>query len=343
MADEQDFETLFAASLAELDTAQQPTVEEPDQGQTEVAQGEAVAEPEAVIETEATTEEEPAAAENSNVEKAESGPIAVTESDTIVLPDGTEVSVKDAALRQRDYTRKTQALAEERKLFEAERTEAQSAVEYVTNLQESWSRNQAEVVSGFVASTADPTLILSQVIVELAKADKLDPKFMETFGITAEVQAKWSSEAKGQSELAEVKNRLSKFEQDKAASEAAQVAREQEAALIAEYESQWADIKKSNNLTLDPATEADAKLELLGYALEQEIPNLKAAWKALQFEKSQNAKTEVDPKKAAVEAKKAASGAITSKSAGASLAAPKAPGSIEDAAWAAFQELTSKK
>jgi len=342
VADQENFENLFAEALAELGTAQQPTAEATTEGQTEPAQEPVVetTETEAVGDTVAGETEEQETAENSEA-APDKGPIAVTESDVIVLPDGTEVSVKEAALRQRDYTRKTQALAEERKVFETERATAQSAVEYVENLTKAWQSNQAEVVSNFVASTADPTLVLSQVIVELAKADKLDPKFAETFGITAEVQEKWSAEAKSQSELQSVKQRLEKFESEKAAAEAAQSAQAQEEAIIAEYDNQWAQIAAANGLTLDPAKEAEAKVELLQYALQNEIPNLKAAWKALQYEKSQ-AKAS-DPKKSAAEAKKAATGVITAKSTGGSVVSSQAPGSIEDAAWAAFQELTSRK
>jgi hypothetical protein len=343
VADQENFENLFAEALAELETAQQPTAEAATEGQTEPVQEtvEPSIEPEPVGETEAGDQEVQETAENSEAAPG-NGPIAVTESDVIVLPDGTEVSVKEAALRQRDYTRKTQALAEERKVFEAERATAQSAVEYVENLTKAWQSNQAEVVSNFVASTADPTLVLSQVIVELAKADKLDPKFAETFGITAEVQEKWASEAKSQSELQSVKQRLERFESEKAAAEAARQAQAQEDALIAEYDNQWAQIKATSGLALDPVAEADAKVELLQYALENQIPNLKAAWKALQFEKAQ-AKPVTDPKKEAVAAKKAATGAITAKSTGGSVVSSQAPGSIEDAAWAAFQELTSRK
>jgi hypothetical protein len=339
VADEQNFESLFEAALAELDTAEKPTAESTQEEQAVAAETEAQAPEEAVSETEAVAEEDPAFAEDGKTEDTPKGPVAVTEEDTIVLPDGTEVSVRDAALRQRDYTRKTQALAEERKAFDAEREKYLSAVDYVNNLQDAWGRNQAEVVSGFVASTEDPTLILSQVIVELAKAEKLDPKFIETFGITPEVQDKWASEAKNQGELQELKSRLSRFEKERAAAEAASAVDAEQARLVAEYENQWAQIKATAKFDLDPVKENEAKLELLQYALENEIPNLLVAWKAIQFERGQVA---TNVKKAEVAAKKAATGAITPKSTGGSVVPAKVPGSIEDAAWQAFQELTNK-
>lgn len=339
MADEQTFEQLFEASLAELNTAGQPTAQDEAEGQAVTAEDVVPTTPEAVSETEAVAEEDPASAEDGQTEDTRTGPVAVTEDDTIVLPDGTEVSVRDAALRQQDYTRKTQALAEERKAFEAERSQVESSLEYVNNLQEAWQRNQAEVVSGFVAATEDPTLILSQVIVELAKAEKLDPKFIETFGITPEVQERWAAEAKNQSELQEMKSRLSRFEQERAAAEAANAASAEQAKLIEEYENQWAQIKATANLSLDPLAENNTKLELLQYALENEIPNLLVAWKAIQFERSQ-AKAPV--KKAETSAKKAATGAITPKSTGGSVVTATNPKNIEDAAWQAFQELTNK-
>jgi len=339
MADEQNFEELFGASLAELNTAVQPTVEHETEGQAVAVEAEAEAPVEAVSETEAVAEEDPAPAEDSQTEGTQTGPVAVTEDDTIVLPDGTEVSVRDAALRQRDYTRKTQALAEERKVFEDERAQAMTSVEYVANLQDAWQRNQAEVVSGFVASTEDPTLILSQVIVELAKADKLDPKFIETFGITPEVQERWAAEGKSHSELQDVKSRLSRFEQERAAIDAANATNVEQTRLVSEYENQWAQIKATTNLNLEPFAENEAKLELLQYALENEIPNLLVAWKAIQFERGQ---AKPSTPKVDSSAKKAATGAITPKSTGASLTAAKPPKNIEDAVYQAFQELTKK-
>lgn len=343
MAEETTFENLFTEALSELTKAEESTEQAPAVGQAEAAQDETTDE---VIESKtdgeavAETEEVEEAVENSDGEASSKGPIAVTESDTIVLPDGTEVSVKEATLRQADYTRKTQALADERKAFDAERQATQSQVEYVENLTKAWQTNQAEVVSGFVASTEDPTLTISQVIVELAKADKLDPKFLETFGITKDVQSKWAEETKSNSELAEIKNRLSRFEQERVQQD--ELARQQaeETALIQGYENQWAQIKTEYRLNLDPTQEVEAKLNLLKYALDNDLTNLKAAYKALQFEESQKP---ANAKKAASSAKKEATGAITAKSTGGSVAVTRAPGNIEDAAWAAFQELTSKQ
>ena len=342
MAEQDNFETLFEAALSELNqTAEQPTETVATEGQTETPQAEVAdaTEAEAVGETEEGEAEVEAAADSEG--NTDKGPIAVTEADVIVLPDGTEVSVKEAVLRQADYTRKTQALAEERRTLEAEKATAGSAVEYVENLTKAWQTNQADVVSGFVASTEDPTLVLSQVIVELAKQEKLDPKFLETFGITPETQEKWAAESKSQSELQSVKARLERFENERAAAEAAKTSQAQEQSLIAEYENQWAQIKATSGLTLDPAKEVEVKIELLQYALDNDIPNLKAAWKALQYEKSQ-ATPAANPKKAAVDAKKAATGAISPKSSGGSVVSAKAPANIEDAVLQAFQELTSK-
>ena len=343
MTEETSFEDLFGAALAELNTtADQPTDEAHTEGQAAEAQvesGETSTETEAVGTTEAETEGDTEAVENNDAEKT-SGPIVVTEADTIALPDGTEILVKEAVLRQADYTRKTQALAEERKSFDAQRDAVASQVEYVENLTKAWQTNQAEVVSGFVASTEDPTLTISQVIVELAKTNKLDPQFLETFGITPEIQEKWVGDVKNQSELAEVKARLNKFEQDRSAQEAAANAKAQEENLISEYDNQWAQIKVANNLNFDATQEVEAKLELLKYALDNDITNLKTAYNALQYEKSKTASTSA--KKAEVNAKKEATGAITAKSTGGSVVGNRQPGSIEDAAWAAFQELTSK-
>jgi hypothetical protein len=343
VAEEATFENLFQEALSELTKAEESTDEAPALGQAEEAQDETaeeVIESETDGEAEAETEEVEETAESSNEEATSKGPIAVTESDVIVLPDGTEVSVKEATLRQADYTRKTQALADERKAIEAEREVSRSQIEYVENLTKAWQTNQAEVVSGFVASTEDPTLTISQVIVELAKADKLDPKFLETFGITKDVQEKWVEETKSNSELTEIKNRLSRFEQERIQQDSIARQQAEEAALVQEYENQWAQIKVENRLNLDPTQEVETKLNLLRYALDNDLTNLKVAYKAFKFEESQKA---TNPKKAATSAKKEATGVITAKSTGGSVAVNRPPSNIEDAAWAAFQELTSKQ
>lgn len=343
MAEETTFENLFSEALSELSKAEQPTDEAPEVENAVEAQDEVteeVTESETVGETEAETEVVEETAESGDEEASSKGPIAVTESDVIVLPDGTEVSVKEAALRQADYTRKTQALADERKAVEAEREATRAQVEYVENLTKAWQSNQAEVVSGFVASTEDPTLTISQVIVELAKADKLDPQFLQTFGITKDVQEKWAEETKSNSELSEIKTRLNRFEQERAQQDALAAQQAEEAKLVQEYENQWAQIKVENRLNLDPVKEVEVKLNLLRYALDNDLTNLKVAYKAFKFEESQKAES---PKKAAVSAKKEATGAITAKSTGGSVAATRPPSNIEDAAWAAFQELTSKQ
>ena len=343
MAGQNDFENLFEAALAELNTAEQPTEEAPQVENAGAVQEEPVetpGEPVADAESVDASEGETAPAENGDA--TDKGRVTVSEEDVILLPDGTEVAVKEAVLRQRDYTRKTQALADERKAFEDRLATSQGDLEYVQTLQKAWQTNQAEVISGFVASAQDPTLVLSQAIVDLAKQGKLDPNFLETFGITNEVREKWAGEVQNKSELADMKARLERFENDKQSAELANQAKQQEAELVAEYEAQWATIAAESGLTAEPAKAAAAKLELLQYALENGIPNLPAAWKALQFEKGQSAKTATKSNKAAVDAKKSATGAISSKSTGGSVVTAKPLTSIEDAVWVAFQELTKK-
>jgi len=343
MAGQNDFENLFEAALAELNTAEQPTVETPPVENAEAVEAEPAetpGEPVAEAESVEAPEGEPAPAENGDA--TDKGRVTVSDEDVILLPDGTEVAVKEAVLRQRDYTRKTQALADERKAFEEQLATSQGDLEYVQNLQKAWQTNQAEVISGFVASAQDPTLVLSQAIVDLAKQGKLDPSFLETFGITNEVREKWAGEVQSKSELADMRARLERFENEKQSAEQASQIKQQEAELVAEYEAQWAQIAAASGLDADPARAAAAKLELLQYALENGIPNLPAAWKALQFEKGQSAPAAAKQSKAAVDAKKSATGAISSKSTGGSVVTAKPVTSIEDAAWAAFQELTKK-
>jgi hypothetical protein len=72
--------------------------------------------------------------ESESDEPAEAGVVEVSEEMEFMLPDGTTVSGKDLLLRQADYTRKTQALAEERKELEAQLEELSGSTEYVDKL-----------------------------------------------------------------------------------------------------------------------------------------------------------------------------------------------------------------
>lgn len=268
-------------------------------------------------------------------EPVETGVVTVSEDMEFQLPDGSTVSGKDILFRQADYTRKTQALAEERKELEAQMEELSGSTEYVEKLASAWESNPVGVISGFLEDVDDPTTALAQTIVHLAKNGVLDPKFLETFGITADVQEKWATEGKRDSEVAELRRRLDEQERDRLErSEAVESERALQDA-VAEFERQWDSVVSGNGL--DPQDFA-TKVAVLEFARDNEITNLEKAYGAWRYEQIQSEKA-----KRPVSEKKRATGAVSKKSSTKSSASERRPGNVEDAAWEALQELTAGK
>ena len=331
-----NFEELFSAALSEL-TAREPEVSEESTDENLVPDGSTSEETNEVVESVDEVESDGSAEATDK-----SGPVAVKEDDVIILPDGTEVNVAEAVLRQADYTRKTQQLSEERKAFEDERSGYSEAVGYVDSLKTAWASNPTDVVAGFVSSATDPTLLFTQVLVELAKADVLDPNFLNTFGITPEIREQWQEKSSRSSEIEDVRRRLDSYdaqrneEQERVNAEYAQ----QEA--IADYERQWVNIKSEFELDVTGKEELELKISILQYASDRGITDLRAAFAAQQYESSKISNVKA-AKAAEATDKKRATSAVTSKGTSGSLTAPKVVSSIEDAAWEAFNEITSRK
>ena len=327
-----DTSDVFAEALQGLgteygfETTEEVEVTEADSEDQEVDETEAEAE---VEETEESEEDE-------SDEPAEAGVVEISEEMEFKLPDGTTVSGKDLLLRQADYTRKTQALAEERKELEAKLEELSGSTEYVDKLATAWEENPVGVISGFLADTDDPTTALAQTIVELAKTNLLDPKFLETFGITPEVQEKWYSESKRESEVAELRRRLDQQDREREERESASTADRELREMLEEYERQWDRVVRNNGLSED---DVDSKIAVLEYARDNAITNLEKAYAAWRYEQIQAEKA-----KQPSSAKKRATGAVSKKSSSKSTVSDtKRPGNVEDAAWEAFQELTAGK
>jgi hypothetical protein len=301
-------------------------VTEADSEDQEVEELEAEAEGDEAEESEEVAEED---------EPAEAGVVEISEDMEFVLPDGSTVSGKDILFRQADYTRKTQALAEERKELEAKFEELSGSTEYVEKLASAWEENPVGVIAGFLEDVDDPTTALAQTIVQLARNGALDPKFLETFGITPDVQEKWAVEAKRESEVAELRRRLDEQERDRLErTQSAETERELQDA-VAEFERQWDSVVSRNGL--DPQDFA-TKVAVLEFARDSEITNLEKAYAAWRYEQLQSEKA-----KRPTSDKKRATSAVTKKSSPKTSVSDPKPGNIEDAAWAAFNELTAGK
>lgn len=285
-----------------------------------------------------------AADENANRVVPKGPVVEVPEGGVLRLPDGTEVDAEKAVLLQADYTRKTQELSEQRKQFENEiqqfqqvQEEVQSAYQQMRGWYEERAANPTGWIEEIVASSPDPTATIAKALYDLAHSGRLDPAFVETFGIdSGEVAEKANAYSRTPDEVAELRARLDQREM----LEAQQYAVSQQAAA---YQSQWDQIKQTNGLNFEgPEAEVAAKRELLQFALESKMTrSLVDAYDLMKVRRGG-----VLPKPAAVEpevtAKKRASRAVARKGVGSSSSGvPKQKLSTREAALAALDEFAT--
>lgn len=278
--------------------------------------------------SEEDTEEDAEVVDTSDVVELPSG-------GKVRLPDGTEVDVDKAVLLQSDYTKKTQQLSEERKQFEAERTQITEAYEQMRQWYEQRSSNPSDWVREIVEGAGDPTATIAKALYELANTGKLDPEFVKAFGIdSSEVQQRAAKSDKDR-EIEELRKRLDQRE----ATEAEQAAIRKQAA---QYQSQWDEIKGNYGLDFASAeAEVEAKRELLNFALQNRMSHsLTDAYDLMEFRRSKTVqpkaeKAQPDPQ---VTEKKRASRAVTPKSAGSIGNEKRKPLSTRDAALQVLEE-----
>ena len=201
-----------------------------------------------------------------------------------------EVTLKEALAgyqRQADYTRKMQALAEERKQFEEASEEIGGVLQQVQALDEAWAEDPVQVLAQFTANTDNPTHAVALLIKELAGAGMLEQQFLEMFGITPEVRQAWAQETRTNQQMraqratqTETMTRAQELEQEQAVQQA-----------IAEYEAQIDDILESEGLDMTVRERKEFRSRLAGYARDNDITNLKAAYKAMKYEESRQKQT----------------------------------------------------
>ena len=200
-----------------------------------------------------------------------------------------EVTLKEALAgyqRQADYTRKAQALAAEKQELEEVVQEFSGTLDTLEQLNSTWEENPVRVLAHFTANTDNPTQSVALLIKELASAGMLDRDFMEMFGITPDIREQWAKE----SEVDGLRRKVNQTEtvQAKKLQEAQYEAEVQKA--IAEYDKQIDDILDAEGLDLTVKQRNAFRSRLAAYAHENELTNLKAAYKALKYEETQKKK-----------------------------------------------------
>jgi hypothetical protein len=301
-------------------------------------------EPGSVESVEGQTSEEDALAEDDDeTDQTDALVVDIPDGAILRLPDGTEVSSEQAVLLQRDYTKKTQQLAEERKAFESQREEVSAAYEQMRGWYEERASDPTGWVQEIVSGTDDPTATIARALYELANAGKLDPAFVATFGIDAGEVAEKAKLSERDRELDELRK---KFEQREQTEQEQQRIRAQAAA----YQSQWEEIKSTHGVQFDsPDAEREAKKELLEFAVQAKLAHsLPDAYDLMTVRKgrfnpqSEPKATGSDP---AVAAKKRASRAVTQRSESSTAAGRPAhkPKSTREAALEAIGEFAATR
>jgi hypothetical protein len=241
--------------------------------------------------------------------------IEVTEDDVILLPDGTEVNVRESALRQADYTRKTQQIAEERKQVQAKQQELDSVLESFESWYQDRAANPDRWISEIARSLPDRgvrTQMVARALKELAETGYLEDDFVQMFGLTAGPAAEFAKEPE-EDRVARLEAQLQAQQLEKDI----ELRVRQQASIL---QSQWDEIKSSYGLNFaDPNLEFEAKRETLEFAKQNNVPSLRVAYDAMQARRQTATPRLPD---AATTEKKRASRAITPKSSTAGQAAP---------------------
>ena len=308
---------------------------------------EAEDEPEVEESVEEQTSEEDASAEDDDDTGSSDKPVIdVRDGAVLRLPDGTEVDASQAVLLQKDYTKKTQQLAEERRQFDAAREQVAQAYEEMRGWYGERAANPTAWVQEIVSGSDDPTATIARALYDLAGQGTLDPNFVSTFGIDAgEVADRANSSARDE-EVAALKRRLEEREQSE---QQAAHQQQQVRAQVAYYQSQWGEIVNNHGLAFEsPDAEREAKREVLEFAIENGLASsLTNAYDLMLVRKGKvSSQSKPEPRVAdpAVAAKKRASRAVAQRSGGAGAAADTAakPKSTRDAALEAISEFAAR-
>ena len=252
-------------------------------------------------------------------EEADSGPVLeIVEDAKLRLPDGSVVSAKEALLRQADYTRKTQELAEQRRVFEAEQSEyfanigeIQEQFQQVNDWYQERASKPSEWIAEIAANSSDPTSTLAKALYDLAQTGVLDPQFVESFGIE-------SDDIRGRAQQHDVNAELEEMKAWRRQQEMEQSRQIQVNQQIQRYEQEWSAIKNSRELMFEsPAEELNVKRELLQFALENNMTrSLTDAYDLMTVRKPKQAPAKLQQSGAETTSKKRASRAVTPKSVG---------------------------
>jgi hypothetical protein len=313
-----------------------------------VTADEYLAEDEEAVETDVETPEEVSEETDEEVDESDDAEETEVDEDSedtdgekyTVKVDGESFEVtidelKSGYQRQADYTREKQALKAQVEEFQAVRNSFAEEIGALEELNAAWEENPITVLSHFTANTDNPTQALALLIQDLAAANVLDSQFLSIFGITPEIQNQLARDR-------EINQLRSARNSSESAAERKYAEAQQELAIqqaIAEYDAQIDDIIEAEDLNFNTKQRAAFRQELAAYAAENELTNLKAAYKAFKYEEAQKNKALAKKTVAKAQQKKAAS--VVSRSGGGEGAPVQDNSDLNAVIRAAMKEATS--
>lgn len=364
----EDFTERLDSILAELvneestESVDETPAEQSDETELATDETEEVPVEEVEDETDEDTDEE--SVDDDEGDDVEDSDVIDLDLDSTVRIDGKEVKVSEALELKAAFTKKTQALAEERKAFEEEMAASQERLAYVSQLEQVWETDPAQVIVGFAAAASDPEDLFAEAVVSLAENgsadgnlavvkslialaanDLLSEELAAQIGFTDDVVAKIKAQVKTEQRVVKVERRLA-AEEKRLSAQQEQASFESEVNKhLAELTSQWDRIVQANPevAAMSDADRHELKVKLVTYAKDNDGIPLNVAYDALEAQRlrGQAAKRAAD---AAAKKKKAQSSRVVSKpSASGPAPATRQKGDWDAAIAEAMSEIEARK
>jgi len=248
-------------------------------------------------ETDEVDESEDEVETESDIEDEESDEESVDDGQSFTVKvDGEDVVVdlqelKAGYSRQAHFTKSMQALRDEREAFELESKGFIESVEGMQSLDAAWEENPVSVLQSLITSVDNPEYALGLLIKELASSNVLSAEALQYFGIDDETKKSWSNE----SEIEMLRRQVAEKEQmeEDIRSQANTVTEENRIKeAVKEFDNQIHEIVLEEGLDFD--TEGERlffRADLLKYANENGILNLRKAYAAMQYERGKSDKS----------------------------------------------------
>jgi hypothetical protein len=321
---------------------------------------------EEVVDDEVSDETDEGADETEDDEEVEEddGDVIDLDPEAVVRIDGKEVKVSEALELKAAFTKKTQALADERRVFEESVAENQARLDYIAQLEQTWETEPVRVLAGFAAGAPDPEDLLAETVVALSESgaadgnlavvkalialaanDMLSEELAAQIGFTDEVVTKIKAQAKTEQRVAKVERRLAVEDKRQAVAQEQQAYEAEVNKHLADLNSQWERIVQSNPevSSLSESELHDLKVKVVSYAHDNDGVPLHVAYDALEAKRLRGLSAQRAAEAASKKKKSQGSRVVSRPSTAGSAPAARQKGDWDAAIAEAITEIESKR